>query len=51
MRIGAYQFNAAGSIEGNYSHIKKGIDEAERAGVITPQRHVHCCSGKPQTTP
>ena len=33
MRIGAYQFNVTGSIEGNYLHIKKGIDEAERAGV------------------
>ncbi len=33
MKIGAYQFNVTGNIESNYSHIKKGIDEAERAGV------------------
>lgn len=33
MRIGAYQFSVTGNIEKNFSHIKGGIDKAEKAGV------------------
>ena len=33
MKIGAYQFPVTGDAEENYLHIKKGIDEAARAGV------------------
>ncbi|MBO4888349.1 MAG: carbon-nitrogen hydrolase family protein [Firmicutes bacterium] len=33
MKIGAFQFNVTGNAEENFSHIKKGIEEAERAGV------------------
>ncbi len=33
MKIGAYQFPVTGNVGENYSHIKKGIDEAEKAGV------------------
>ncbi|MBP5554833.1 MAG: carbon-nitrogen hydrolase family protein [Lachnospiraceae bacterium] len=33
MKIGAYQFNVTGNPEENFSHIEKGIQEAEKAGV------------------
>ena len=33
MRIGAYQFEVTGNIEENYTHLKKGIEDAGKAGV------------------